>query len=310
MRQVRLCARVAGLLLAVVAIAEVQLALAEAPASAVSGSQLSFVTTSPVKTAFGANWNVQLTARFAVGVTAGTPIPSDQATVDVYLAGIAAPYQSHLPIQPDGSIYVSQSAAKPLAPGDYQMSATLVPVAGSYVDPTQTTTPLALTISAYALTATVTIDQASVSADKPVIEARLSGQFVDTTKAVPAGTWRFTVTRGGKKVVDEKVAQKAGPAEALRYAIPAELDRGADYRVSAAFTPIDSLKAGLNVTQPASRTFRTPDGGLGDPIPYPLWLLIVTIVIPLGLAVAVILLTLRLGRRPEASAVESGPTAS
>jgi hypothetical protein len=177
------------------------------------------------------------------------------------------------------------------------MTAQLVPVPGSYVDGAVTTTPLILQISAYSVDARISIDDASVAAEEPVIEARLSGQFVDATEAVPAGTWAFSIAAGGTTVLEEEVAQEAGTTDPLRYAIPGKLDKGVEYTVSAEFTPIEALAAGLEVTQPRDVTFRTPDGGLGDPIPYPLWLLIVTALVPLALAAAVIVVTVQLGRR-------------
>lgn len=277
--------------------------VAAAPASAV-GSQISFVTASPVQTAFGGNWNVQLAARLTDPTTVS--VPSDQATVDVYLSGIEAPIATRLPIQPDGSVYVSQPAATTLPPGEYQMTAQLVPVPGSYVDGATTTTPLTLRISAYSVDARIDVDDASVAAEEPVIEAELSGQFVETTEEVPAGTWAFTVTARGKTVVEEEVAQEAGTTEPLRYAIPGKLDKGVDYTVAATFTPIEALAAGLEVSQPSDITFHTPDGGLGDPIPYPLWLLILTCLVPVGLAAAVIVLTVQVANRRAAAPAGTG----
>lgn len=273
--------------------------MVSAPASAI-GSQLSFVTASPVQTAFGGNWSVQLAARLTDPTTVA--VPSAQATVDVYVSGIDAPIASRLPIQSDGSVFVSQSAASALPPGEYQMTAQLVPVPGSFVEGATTTTPLVLKISAYALDASISLDDASVAAEEPVIVAELSGQFVETTEAVPAGTWAFTVAAGGTTVVEEEIAQESGSSEPLRYAIPGKLDRGTEYTVSAEFTPIEALAAGLEVTQPRDVTFRMPGGGLGDPIPYPLWLLIITALVPLALAAAVIVLTVQVGRRRVAPA--------
>jgi hypothetical protein len=295
---------------AVVAVVAIQLGFGAGPAFA-EGSQLAFVTASPVETAFGGNWNVQLSARYAFQPS--VPIPSDQATVDVFLSGIDGAFASRLPIQPDGSIYVSQSSAATLPPGEYQMTAQLVPVPGSYVEASQTTTPLVLTITSYSLDAEISIDPASVAAEEPVIEARLSGQFVDATEAVPAGTWAFSVTARGQTVLETEVAQDAGATDALRYAITEKLDKGVDYTVSAEFAPVDALAAGLDVTQPDDVTFHTPDGGLGDPVPYPLWLLIVTALVPLALAVTVIVLTVRIGSRGAApagaGAAQGAPTA-
>lgn len=289
----RLSARVTAGFVAVLALLGLQLAVAAAPASA-EGSQITFVTASPVQTAFGGNWNVQLSTRYVFQPSVA--IPADQASVDVYLSGIDGIFAAHLPIQADGSVYVSQSAAATLPPGEYQMTAVLVPVPGSFVEGSQTTTPLVLSVSSYSVDADISIDQGSVADGEPVIEARLSGQFVDTTEAVPAGTWAFTVEGRGDTVVEAEVAQDAGDDEALRYAITEKLDKGVDYTVSATFTPVDALAAGLDVTQPDDVTFHTPDGGLGDPVPYPLWLLIVTCLVPLALAIAVVILTVRIGR--------------
>lgn len=295
---------------AVLALVALQLGFGAAPAFA-EASQLSFVTTSPVQTAFGGNWNVQLKAVYSFQPS--VPIPANQATVDVFLSGIDGAYASRLPIQPDGSVYVSQSTATTLAPGEYQMTAVLVPVPGSFVEGSQTTSPLTLTVTAYAVDADINIDQASVADGEPVIEAHLSGQFVDTTEAVPAGTWAFTVTATGQTVLETEVAQDAGATEALRYAITEKLDKGVDYTVSAEFAPVDALAAGLEVTQPDDVTFHTPDGGLADPIPYPLWLLIVTALVPLAIAVTVIVLTVRIGSRGAAAAgsgtTQGAPTA-
>ncbi|MEO8262167.1 MAG: hypothetical protein ABI566_06310 [Pseudolysinimonas sp.] len=296
--------RVAAAAGAVLGLLGLQLTIGAVPASA-EGSQIAFVTASPVQTAFGGNWNVQLSTRFAFQPSVA--IPADQATVDVFLSGIEGTFATHLPIQPDGSVYVSQSAATTLPPGEYQMTATLVPVPGSFVEGSQTTTPLVLTITSYAVDAEISIDQGSVADGEPVIEARLSGQFVEATEAVPAGTWAFTVAAKGDTVLEAEVAQDAGNDDVLRYAITEKLDKGVDYTVSASFMPVDALAAGLEVTQPDDVTFHTPDGGLADPVAYPLWLLIVTCLVPLALAIAVVVLTVRIGKSAAPAAV-TAPT--
>jgi hypothetical protein len=287
--------RRAGIVGAVLALIAIQLPLGAGPAAA-DASQISFVTASPVQTAFGGNWNVQIATRYAS--YPDVPVPPSQATVEVYLSGREGAFASNLPIQPDGSVYVSQSAASTLPPGEYQMTAALVPVAGGFMTGSQTTTPLVLQITSYAVDADIAIDQASVAGGRPVIEASLSGQFVETTGSVPAGTWAFEVTRGTTTVLETEVAQDAGATEALRYEITEKLATGTDYAVNATFTPIDSLAAGLEVTQPSAASFHTPGGGLDDLVPYPLWLLILTCLVPLGLAAAVVVLSVRLsGRR-------------
>lgn len=282
--------------LAVLAAVVTALALGAAPAVAADATTIEFVTKSPVQTAFGGNWNVQLVTRWAQ--FDDTPVPSDQATVTVHISGSDEPLAERLPIQPDGSVYVSIPSSRTLPPGEYQLSADIVPVANSYLAGSSTTAPLILEVTAYAIVAGLQMDEASVAAETPVAELSLSGQFVESTGSVPAGTWAITVRGDGKDVLQTEVAQAAGVDGPLRYEITEKLDRGADYTVSAAFTPIESLAAGLEVTQPQDLTFHTPGGNLGDPIPYPLWLLIVTCLVPLALLAAVIVLTVRLSRRP------------
>jgi hypothetical protein len=289
--------------LAVLALLGLHLTLGAVPASA-EGSQISFITPSPVQTAFGGNWNVQIGTVYSFQTT--VPIPADQASVDVYLTGVDGIFATKLPIQPDGSVYVSQSAASTLPPGEYQMTAVLVPVPGSFIEGSQTTSPLILSISAYSVDTEISVDDASVAAEEPVIEARLSGQFVETTEAVPAGTWAFSVTGGGKTVLETEVAQDAGETEALRYAITEKLEKGVEYEVEATFTPVDALAAGLEVSQPSSVTFRMPSGSIADPVPYPLWLLIVTCLVPLALAITVIVLTVQIAKRGGATAIAAG----
>jgi len=63
----------------------------------------------------------------------------------------------------------------------------------------------------------------------------------------------------------------------------------------------------VEVSQPDDVTFHTPDGGLADPVPYPLWLLIVTCLVPLAIAVAVVIITVRIGREPSPAGAGTAP---
>jgi hypothetical protein len=222
------------------------------------------------------------------------------ATVDVMASGLAEPIATDLPIQPDGAVYVS-APATPLPPGEYELSAVLVPAAGELVETSQTTSTLTLRITAFDLIATATVDQAGVDAgEPPVVELTLSGEFVDTTGAVPAGTWQIVVDEGGQVIEQTEVGQPAGAPDPVRYPVAAELDRGREYTVTVVFVPADAVAPGISMTQPESQTFRTRDDSLGDflgrEIPYPWWLLIITGLVPLGLAAMAILLTIRVSR--------------
>jgi hypothetical protein len=264
-----------------------------APAAAVP-TTISFVTTSPAQAAYGDNWHAQLVTRL---VSEGAiAVPSTQATVDIMASGVSEPIATGLPIQQDGSVYVSASATAPLPPGTYELTALLIPAPGSYVETSQTSSPLVLQISAFGIVASIEVFEATADAP-PIVELGLSGEYVETTAEVPAGTWELIVRDGDEPVLETEIAQPAGSADPIEYAIETELALGREFVVEAEFIPVASLAAGLEVTQPESRTLRTRDGGVVDTlmsrVPYPLWLLLVTILVPLGLGVAALILTIR-----------------
>ena len=275
-----------------------QLAVGVAPASADVGTSIEFTSASPVQVAFGENWVIQATTQ-AIYLDGAFPGTTGLGTVDVFLSGIAEPFSTGLPIQLDGTVYITQPAGKATLPaGDYQMTAVLHASSASGLDDSETTTPLAFSVKAFGVAASVSAD-ATTLADEPVLEARLAGEYVDATGGAPGGTWTFTVSDGGETVLDTEVAQEPGAKEPLRYPISEELDDGTEYRVVSTFTPVEALAGGLQVEQPADTTFRTPDGGIGDtlgaPIPFPLWLLIVCGVLVLGLIATAIILTVKAG---------------
>ncbi|MCU1418608.1 MAG: hypothetical protein JWP32_2782 [Schumannella sp.] len=284
-------------LAAAVALAALALAVAPAvPAVGAVAASIGWITTSPVQAAFGGNWSARLNTRMAG--PGAVPVPGSQATVEVTASGIDEPIATDLPIQSDGTVYVS-APLEPLPPGSYQLTARLIPVSGGYVSGAKTTTPLTLEVSSYALIASASVDQEAGAA--PVIELSLSGEYVDSTDSVPAGEWHVTVAQGSRSIVDTTVAQPAGPADPVLYPLTADLDPGKQFSVATDFTPVEAVAAGLDLTQPGLQTFRTPAESLGDvlarPVPYPLWLLILTALVPLGLAAAAIVLTVRLSRR-------------
>lgn len=268
-------------------------------ASALTQTTIAFVTKGPITSAYGGNWSAQLITRMSIGGSVPTPV--NQATVDVFVTGVAKPFLTGLPIQADGSVYVTPPVGDPLVPGTYKLTAVLKPVLGGYLQTSQTAQPLELDISAFTLTANVGMDKQSVDAGKPVAELGLSGEYLDKVGTVPPGTWHLVVKSGSQSILDEKLAQKAGKDSTLRVPLGVKLQPGHDYRVDAKFTPVSSLAKGLDVTQADVTTFRTPDDSLGGmlarDVPYPLWLAILTGLVPLALLVAVVVLTVRLRRR-------------
>jgi hypothetical protein len=281
---------------------------ASAPAfGAGSPTSIEFVTASPVEAAFGGNWTAELQTRYT-DFGGAPPVVAGFATVDVMASGLAEPIATDLPIQPDGAVYLS-APATPLPPGEYQLTAILIPAAGEFVATSQTDTPLILRITAFDLTASATVDQAGVDAGQPpVVELTLSGEFVDTTGAVPAGTWQIVVDEGGQVIEQTEVGQPAGAPDPVRYPVAAQLDRGREYTVTVTFVPAEAVAPGITMTQPGAQTFRTRDDSLGDAlareIPYPWWLLVITGLVPLALAATVILLTVRLSRTPAAAGTQ------
>ena len=296
-----------GLLAAVLGL---QLALAASPASADVGTSIEFTTTSPVQVAFGENWVIQATTQ-AIYLDGAFPGTTGLGTVDVFLSGMAEPFSTGLPIQLDGAVYITQPAGKPTLPaGDYQMTAVLHASSESGLEDSETPTPLAFSVKAFGVAASVSAD-ATTLAEEPVLEARLAGEYVDATGGAPGGTWTFAVSDGAETILETEVAQEPGAKEPLRYPISEELDDGTEYRVVSTFTPVDALAGGLQVEQPADTTFRTPDGGIGDtlgaPIPFPLWLLIVCGVLVLGLIATAIILTVKAGGASSSAAPAAPP---
>lgn len=276
--------------------------LGQGTAATAVATGIRFITASPLEVPYGAAWHAQLRTSFAL--EGSMPIPPSLGTVDVYASGIAAPIAAELPIQADGSVYVAADADAPLPPGSYELTAIFNPAQGSGLDSSQTPTPLVLGISAYSVTATLEVTERPAG-DAPIIQLGLSGEYVDATGTTPAGSWSVSVLHGEEAIVDTEVAQPAGEATPVLYPIDAELAPGREYVVHAAFVPVESIAAGLEVTQAEPRPFQTRDSTLADalgaPVPYPLWLLVLSIVAPAASAAAAVVLSVRLARRRQLS---------
>ena len=260
-------------------------------ASAVA-STLEFVTSTPVTAAFGDNWHVQLRARLADPATMAVPGP--QATVDLYASGVAAPIAAGLPIQADGSVYASASPDDPLPPGSYELSAILVPAPGSYLVTSQTTTPLTLEIVSHPVAAELSVTPDGAGA---LLELRLTGEYVEATGAVPAGTWRLAVRDGDEILWTVELAQTTTSTDPIVYRVDADLPGGREYTIEAEFEPVPAIKPGLELTQPQPRELRTSGGGIGEllsgSVTASVWLIGLLILVPLALAVGVVVLSRR-----------------
>jgi hypothetical protein len=167
-------------IIAALTLAGVLAVVPAAPALAVP-TAIHFVTTSPVAVAYGDVWYAQL--RTTIAAEGTIPIPPTAGTVDVFASGLAEPIAAGLPIQPDGSVYVAAAQDAPLAPGSYELTAIFNPAAGTGIDSSQTSTPLVLEIGEFTLTAEAALEEEDD--DSPVLELRLSGQYLEETGRVP-----------------------------------------------------------------------------------------------------------------------------
>lgn len=287
------------------------LALPSAASAAVT-TTISFETAGPVSVSFGDEWYLRLsvTSSYEDGPTIRL-LPND-GTVDVYFSGISGAFAAALPIQPDGLVYVSQPVDKPLlAAGDYTVTAIYNPSSGGYYASSQTTTPLAFTVTPLEVTPTVEVLNDAAVSELPVISASLDGSYITERDGTPPGTWRFVVTSDDDQpVYDEEIAQTAGSKEALRVEITSKLEKGATYTVVSTFTPVPELAGGLTVGTAKDASFETPSGSFGEAIgsnvALPVWLGILLLVLLVGAAAAAIVLGVKLNGR----AASADPSAS
>lgn len=307
----------AARLLAVAAAAVLGLGLLLVPsaASAAVATSIRFTTPGPLEVGFGEDWLMVLTidSTYPDGPTLKLT-PSD-GTVDVYFSGIGGAYATALPIQPDGNVYVSQPATKPLLPaGTYNVSAVYNPTSGGYYASSQTEVPLVITVTALAVSPRVEVVNDAAVSERPVITASLSGSYVEATGGAPAGTWHFIVTGAdGAPVFETDVAQAHGATDPVRVEIDSPLREGGQYAVKSTFTPVAELAGGVTVGEVSDSVFQTPSGTFGEAItasvPIPLWLAILLLILLLGLAAASIVIGVKLSGRGAELATGAVPAA-
>ena len=150
-----------------------------APAAADTVARLEW--TSPgTEAAFAGEWTAVLSTAM-VYEGGQQPLQAGFGTVDVYMDGGAAPWAVALPIQTDGSVFVSQQTNQPLlAPGVHQLTAVFTPVGNSPVGSATSGTAFALTITDLAASASVELD---TDGPQPLITTHLSGAYLDAMVA-------------------------------------------------------------------------------------------------------------------------------
>ncbi|THG29365.1 hypothetical protein [Naasia lichenicola] len=188
-------------------------------------------------------------------------VTTADGTVDVYADGGALAVAEDLPIQADGSVYITQSTAAPLAAGEHTLTAVFHPSADSELQSSQSAEPLSIRINPLTIEPSAKLvgwgDQpGSISLD-------VVGTYLDA-HGVPGGTWTVAVTSSaGVSAGSQTIPQSAGATMPFSVPVEATLERGEDYTVSAAFTPDASIAGGVSVaavpamsasTQPVTTT--------------------------------------------------------
>lgn len=301
------------ILAAAVAFGALLAALAAGPAAAAIGTDVAWQQ-EELTVDYGARWHAQLRIdRDAPQLHESGPLPSvgrDDGLVEVYLDGEDEPWASGIPVAEDGSAYVSTPRERePLAAGEHELRAVLVPAEGSDLDAASTAEPLRITVASFPVTASV----ASLGApeeDSLAWEVRLdlSGEWVERNGAVPAGAWQVRLLEGPQERVVETrvVAVERGTAAE---SVTVRFDRLRDavtYTAEAVFQPRAEIAGGLELEQP-ERVSHEVSGSLGAILEAPL-----TIPVPIAIgggavlvmlviaivAISALLLRLRVRKRP------------
>ncbi len=272
--------------------------LAPGPASALQTSTIEFTNPAPITAEFASDWSTRLTVNFTTP-DFSVPAPPSQGTVDVYVEGISGAWATGLPINADGSVYVSQPLAQPLLPaGPHSLNAIFVPNTEAFLGTSQTTTPLVVTITPLAVSGAIDMVDDEESSF-PLIRATLSGAYVDAMGGDPAGTWSFTVTDAtGESVFDTNVPVEQGEKNPLGVALTANLKPGATYTVEGAFEPVAELAGGVTVGDIAPITYTEGAASGSSSLTLPLWAVIVSAIVILALATIAVVLAVRLRPTP------------
>ena len=275
--------------------------LAAAPAAAEVPSEVAFTSAEAVTAPFGSGWSISISATSnGYGQPVRVPIDPSEGTVNVTLSGIGGVYAVGLPIQPGGIAYFSQPTEQPLLPpGTYQVTASFVPAAGSYLDPATSFAPQTLTITPLGLSARVSAGY-EAGADTPIISATLEGAYVDEGAATPAGTWSFTAEDSrGTQVFEAEVAQLQAATEPVRVELDSELKKGIEYTVHSSFVPAGELAPGITVDPIADVSFTTPADTFAElvtgatPVPAPIAIALGLLLMVLAITTAVLATRLR-----------------
>jgi hypothetical protein len=306
----RLSAGIAGL----IALAA---ALAPAPSALAAGDDVATVTAfgdaSTLSVPFGGDWVFDITVTAPKGYQ-GTHVDPNDGTVDVLVSGQPDDFAKALPIYPGGVAYFSQPDTQPLLPpGTYTLTAIFTPATNGTFATSKTTKTAKLTITELSIAPAVSLVADSTV---PTVRTSLSGSFIDTTGAPPAGTWTVSAQdKGGstvfEKTVDQPTVTESGTVGPLDIPITGALEPGETYAVTAEFTPATYLAGGLTIENAAPLEFTTAPPTiaetLNEPLALPLWALATLGALLLAALALVIVLVVRRARTspkiPEVAAI-------
>lgn len=271
--------------------------LIASPALADWSSSISFVG-EPVTAAFESEWHAKLELSLSDGSNGySLPVPPSGGSVDIYLSGLQAPWATGLPIQSDGTVYVSQPLAQPLLPaGEYTLSAAFVPGPDSGLAPARTASSLLVTITSLTVTPTLSVSSDPATGEW-VMSADLAGGYVDAYGA-PPGTWHVAVAgAGGKVAFETETAVDAGSIAGITIPVDAKLTPGTDYTITASFEPAAEIAPGVTVADVAPVEFTAEGSAPGSVVLIPSWAAIALLGVVVALAVASIVLGMRVRAR-------------
>ncbi len=276
---------------------------APAYATGVSTTKTTVTAVGSTDFAYGSDWVV---AAHVSRIDSKETVTGAEGTIDVYADGGAAAVAAGLPIQADGTAYVTQSTAPLLAAGPHTLTAVFHPSTDSTLASSQTAQPLAISILPLTIDPTAALDGWGDEAG--TISLDMTGTYL-TAFGVPAGTWTVSVQSAtGDVAGTQTIAQAIGAELPLVVPVDATLERGEDYTVTTDFTPDTAIVGGVTLSaipaMTASTQVVTVAETFGTPVELDLpviALFVLAAVLILGV-LALVLALARVRRRPSATA--------
>jgi hypothetical protein len=273
--------------------------------SAAAAERVEITLATPAEAVFSDPWMLDLRLTPAPGAFVPR-LGESSGHVDVFIDQVPGVYLEALPVQADGSVFVSQRADIAwLAPGTYDLRAVFTPAAGSGLDAAQARFPAAITI----LPATVEASSAVLLGEDGSMRVELgfAARAEEPGTIVPVGVWSIAVSEAdtGELLESHEIAQ--GP-EVEQHIVPigADLPAGTELSVTTGFTPVAEYLPGVEIQGLGEERVRTPDLTLAErliaPVALPVW---VVVAIAAGALLGIASLTVVLLRRRRGATTDS-----